>query len=94
MVVESWLVKKEMLDPTGSFSSPPVCVCVYTVCVCVYDSLTSLCVCVCVCDFPPSVCVCIVIDFVTTAPLFFESLTPTYASQQITECSAAIKTLL
>lgn len=89
MVVESWLVKK-MLDPTGSFSSPPVCVCVYTVCV--YDSLTSVCVCVILHHL--CVCVCIVIDFVTAAPLFFESLTPTHASQQITECSAAIKTLL
>lgn len=34
MVVELWLVKREILDPTGSFSSLPVCVCVCTPCVC------------------------------------------------------------
>lgn len=55
MVVESWLVKTEMLDPTGSFRSPPVCVCVYTVCVC--DSLTS--VCVCVREILHHLCVCV-----------------------------------
>lgn len=52
MVVESWLVKK-MLDPTGSFSSPPVCVCVHRVCVWFSN------ICVCVCDSPPSVSVCV-----------------------------------
>ena len=86
MVVELWLVKREILDPTDSFSSLPVCVCV-CVCVCVYT--------MCVYDSLTSVCVCVVIDFfVTAAPLFFESLTPTHASQQITECSTAVKTLL